>query len=378
MVFSGCVNAPKSHCGYGGGSKPYTNVESTPLIAEKPFITEKGGKYTLNVPHVEHNKVGTSHDWNNFNRVDFSHVYVTHPGDSAATINSKINEGLHIVIQPGNYYLSDSIKVTKPNQVILGIGMATLISNTGKPCIEVANVEGVRVAGLLLQASDKKAPSLLKWGTSKNAGTSQNPGVASDVFARVGGRNNAYKQQTAAETMFEINSGNVIIDNTWLWRADHGVSGQVKNSQNPVRTGMVVNGDNVIAYGLAVEHTLGHMTEWNGNHGLTIFYQSELPYDVDSSYASKGYAGYYVADHVTSHRGYGIGVYSYFRDHEVNVESGIRAPNHPGVQFTNSFSKFLSGHGSIKHVISGQGSTTSRGHTINFVCNYGSHGLMQL
>jgi len=171
MVFSGCVNAPSTHCGYNGG-KPYTNVQSTPLIAEKPFITEKGGKYTLNIPHVEHNKVGTSHDWNNFDRVDFEHVYVAHEGDSAATINSKLNEGLHIVMQPGNYYLSDSIKVNKPNAVILGIGMATLISNTGKTCIEVGNVEGVRVAGVLLQAGNHKSQSLLKWGDSKNDGSS--------------------------------------------------------------------------------------------------------------------------------------------------------------------------------------------------------------
>jgi len=285
---------------------------------------------------------------------------------------------LHVVVQPGNYYLSDSLKVNKPNQVVLGIGMATLISNTGKPCIEVGNVEGVRVAGLLLQAGNHKAPTLLKWGSSKNAGSASNPGVASDVFARVGGRNNPHSQQTSADSMFEINSGYVIIDNTWLWRADHDVSGSVKNSMNPVASGVVVNGDNVIAYGLAVEHTLGHMTVWNGNHGLTIFYQSELPYDVDSNYAKNGYSGYYVANHVTSHRGYGIGVYSFFRDHEVNIESGIKAPSHSGVQFTNSFSKFLSGHGSIKHVINGQGSSTSRGSNINFVCNFGDHGLMQL
>ena len=185
------------------------------------------------------------------------------------------------MIQPGNYYLSDTIKVNKANTVILGLGMATLISNTGKPCIEVGNVEGVRIAGILLQAGTHNTPSLLKWGSSKNPGSSENPGVASDVFARVGGRNNQYKEQQRADTMLEINSGNVIIDNTWLWRADHAVGGRVSKSMNPVQHGVVVNGDNVIAYGLAVEHTLGHMTLWNGNHGLTIFYQSELPYDVD-------------------------------------------------------------------------------------------------
>ena len=197
--------------------------------------------------------------------------------------------------------------------------MATLISNTGKPCIEVGNVEGVRVAGVLLQAGGHRASSLLKWGTSKNSGSSSNPGVASDVFARVGGRNNPYHGQTSADSMFEINSGNVIIDNTWLWRADHDVAGSVKNSMNPVTSGIVVNGDNVIAYGLAVEHTLGHMTVWNGNNGLTIFYQSEFPYDVDYKYGQSGFAGYYVSDQVSTHKAYGVGTYSFFRDHSVDV-----------------------------------------------------------
>jgi len=93
---------------------------------------------------------------------------VANEKDSAATITSKLDSGLHVVLQPGNYYLADSIRVNKPNAVILGIGMATLISNNGKPCIEVGNVEGVRVAGMLLQAGVKKTPTLLKWGQSKN------------------------------------------------------------------------------------------------------------------------------------------------------------------------------------------------------------------
>lgn len=120
------------------------------------------------------------------------------------------------------------------------------------------------------------------------------------------------------------------------------------------------------------------MAVWNGNHGLTIFYQSEFPYDVDYNYAKNGYSGYMVGDHVTSHRAYGVGTYSFFRDHSVDVENGIKAPNHPGVQFTNSFSRFLSGQGSIKHVINGQGATTSSRSNLNYVCNYGSQGLMSL
>ena len=149
MVFSGCQGAPSSHCGTSGGH-PYTNVQSSPLIAEKPYITESGGKYFLWIPHVEHNKVGTTPNWSNALKVDFERVFVAHETDSAQTITSKLDQGLHVVMQPGNYHLSDSIKVNKPNAVILGLGMATLIPTNGKPCIEVANVEGVRLAGFVV------------------------------------------------------------------------------------------------------------------------------------------------------------------------------------------------------------------------------------
>jgi len=142
-----------------------------------------------------------------------------------------------------------------------------------------------------------------------------------DVNARVGGENCQGSMQ--ADKMVQINSGNVILDVNWLWRADHDSCGEVYNYKNPVSTGLEVNGDNVTAYGLAVEHTIEDLVNWNGNHGQTYFYQSEFPYDVNASYGTKGYVSYHVNDKVTSHQGHGIGAYSFFRDNWVNVKSGI-------------------------------------------------------
>ena len=98
--------------------------------------------------------------------------------------------------------------------------------------------------------------------------------------------------------MMVVNSGNVIIDNTWFWRADHDILGNVEKSMNPVDFGLVVNGDNVKAYGLKSEHTLKDLVQWNGENGLTIMFQSELPYDVDVEYGQNGYAGYRVGPNV--------------------------------------------------------------------------------
>ena len=44
------------------------------------------------------------------------------------------------------------------------------------------------------------------------------------------------------------------------------------NSHNYVATGLEVNGNNVRAYGLFVEHTLGDMVSWNGENGEVYFY----------------------------------------------------------------------------------------------------------
>ena len=81
-----------------------------------------------------------------------------------------------------------------------------------------------------------------------------------DVFARVGGYNNESEYEVSTTYMVLINSGNIIIDNTWLWRADHGINGEIKDQKNIVLSGLVVYGDNVIGYGVSVEHTLASMT----------------------------------------------------------------------------------------------------------------------
>lgn len=94
----------------------------------------------------------------------------------------------------------------------------------------------------------------------------------SDVFARVGGPNNSSQNQVTAQRMIEINQAEVIIDHTWLWRADHDVQGSVKYNRNYVETGLQVNSDKVKAYGLFTEHTLGDMVQWNGDQGETYFY----------------------------------------------------------------------------------------------------------
>ena len=171
--------------------------------------------------------------------------------------------------------------------------------------------------------------------------------------------------------MVQINTGHVIYDNAWLWRADHDISGSVYSSRNPVNVGLQVNADNVIGYGLAVEHTLGNLMEWNGENGHVYFYQSELPYDVDQqNYGDKGFVSYYVKEGVKNHSAWGIGVYSYFRDHSVEVKTGIKVPVEQNVKFVNVFSVFLSGSGAIDKVIDDKGDAVKGPGQVSYVCNF--------
>ncbi len=106
-----------------------------------------------------------------------------------------------------------------------------------------------------------------------------------------------------------INSSDTIIDHTWIWRADHGAG--VGWTSNLSDNGLVVNGNNVTAYGI-VEHHQQFQVLWNGNDGRTYFYQSEIPYDPPdqvswtSAPGTNGWASYKVADSVTAHEAWGL------------------------------------------------------------------------
>jgi hypothetical protein len=65
-----------------------------------------------------------------------------------------------LVLQPGIYNLTDSIFVNNSDTVVFGMGLATLVSTTGKPAMIIGNVEGVRVSGILFQAGVQDASSL--------------------------------------------------------------------------------------------------------------------------------------------------------------------------------------------------------------------------
>jgi hypothetical protein len=248
--------------------------------------------------------------------------------------------------------------------VLFGLGMATLVPAAGKPAIVAGDVEGVSMSGLIVQAHPDGSPLLVRIGERRQrpgAGTAgsrkrtlDNPVLVSDLFFRIGGATAG-----SADVSLEVNTPGTILDDVWAWRADHGEG--VGWTRNRADTGLVVNGDDVTATGLFVEHYQKHQVIWNGNGGTTIFYQSELPYDPPDQAAwmngaTKGYASYLVAAGVTSHEATGLGVYSYFNQHQPIVEAAaIAVPVTPGVRIRDAVSVFLNGDGEITHVVNDKG-----------------------
>ncbi|HEV2343696.1 MAG TPA: ricin-type beta-trefoil lectin domain protein [Actinocrinis sp.] len=371
MVFTGSTGVP----GQSFPNPPYTTVSTTPTISEKPYLyVDSSGNYNVFVPGNRGNSQGTS--WSNGNTagtsLPISSFYLAHPGDSSGTINAQLSAGKNLIFTPGVYNLDGTVNVNNPDTVVLGLGMATLVSGNGTAALSVADVNGVRVGGLIIDAGATNSPVLMQVGPSgSSASHASDPTVLSDVFFRIGGATVGRATQTLV-----VDSANVIGDDLWLWRADHGNGGTVGWTTNTAANGLVVNGANVTMYGLAVEHYQQTQVQWNGNGGKDYFYQSEMPYDVpdQSSWmngSARGFASIAVANSVTSFQGYGLGVYCYFSTNSsVVADNALTSPNVSGVGWHDMVTVSLGGTGTINHVINGVGNTVNSASTVADLTSY--------
>ncbi|MEY9858849.1 hypothetical protein ABH935_004472 [Catenulispora sp. GAS73] len=358
MVFTGSTGVP----GTSFPNPPDTSVGTTPTISEKPYLYVDGsGNYNVFVPGNQANRSGTS--WSNGNTpgssLPISSFYIAHPGDSVATINSALASGKNLLFTPGIYQVNGTINVTRPDTVVLGLGLATLVSNGGNTILSTADVDGVHVGGLIFDAGTTNSQVLVQIGPSgSSAGHASDPTVLSDVFARIGGATVGRATQTVV-----VNSSNAIGDDLWLWRADHGNGGTVGWNTNTAANGLVVNGANVSMYGLAVEHYQAVQTEWNGSGGRDYFYQSEMPYDVPdqgswSDNGARGFPSFDVSGSATGFQGYGLGVYCFFSTNNGIVSDNAFTSEASGASWHDLVTVSITNAGSIANVINGVGGPT--------------------
>ena len=269
MVYSGCTGDDVPANNSRGGvvtdapntpDQAVVTNETTPRVRlEKPFIVmNTKGEYELHVPQfTSEQTVGPQLDDRNSEARCFSNVkvgkaflhtdanghysevsddgqgHVNTDTDTKITLELQqaLDEGKDLVLCPGMYFLTQPLIVHTVNQVILGLGMATLVApHDGSPCIRViANTTGVRIAGLMLEASVQNAAtsennnsdgtkSLLDFGEpetngKKDSGDPANPGLIADLYSRVGGSN--LNRSVTTDVMVRIFSSHVICDNLW-------------------------------------------------------------------------------------------------------------------------------------------------------------------
>ncbi|MFD5872014.1 discoidin domain-containing protein [Streptomyces sp. NPDC060322] len=356
QTFSGVEGAPATSF----PEPRYTTLDTTPVSREKPYLYLDGNEYKVFTPAKRTNARGTS--WAGGTpqgtSIPLSQFYVVKPGATAATINQALAQGLNLLFTPGVYHVDRTINVNRANTVVLGLGLATIIPDNGVTAMKVADVDGVKLAGFLIDAGPVNSPTLLEIGPQgAGADHTANPTTVQDVYIRIGGAGAG-----KATTSMVVNSDDAIIDHTWVWRADHGEGWGWET--NRADYGVRVNGDDVLATGLFVEHFNKYDVEWYGERGRTIFYQNEKAYDAPNQAAiqngaTKGYAAYRVDDSVNTHEAWGLGSYcNYNVDPTIVQDHGFKAPVKPGVKFHSLLVVSLGGMGHYNHVINDTGAST--------------------
>ncbi|MBE5957472.1 MAG: hypothetical protein E7254_01220 [Lachnospiraceae bacterium] len=353
-----------------GYNKATTIIDNTDKLREKPFLyfDETDDEYKVFVPSLKYNTSNVSWSFENMGdgislRVSDSFYIANAKKDTADTINEQLKAGKNIIFSPGVYYVDKPLEVKYANTIVLGLGLATIIPNNDVAAMKVADVGGVSICGLIFDAGNKSEELLEVGPKGCNKNHDSNPTVLQDVFYRVGGTGELGR----CGSCLVINSNDVIVDHTWIWRADHG--NNTGWYANTAKNGMVVNGDNIITYGLFCEHFQEYDILWRGENGKTYFLQNEKCYDPQKQEEWRshddtvdGYASYKVANNVKKHYAVGLGMYDVFiytNGASIHLENAIEVPNSPDVLIENAcIVEIANGNGplvGINHIINGTG-----------------------
>ena len=185
------------------------------------------------------------------------------------TSTTPLARGQNLILTPGVYNVDQSIEVKRADTVVLGMGHATLTAVGGAVPLQIADAAGIVVAGITIDAGTTLSPALLRVGKRTARLRQQAPTPPTRSPSATCTSASAARTSARPRRALEINADHVLIDHTWVWRADHGVEGFTGGraperwNTNTGTNGVIVNGDNVTATGLFVEHfqTVQHPLE---------------------------------------------------------------------------------------------------------------------
>ena len=158
MVFVGIPN------NLPGGVWPTaanTFINPTPISREKPFLWLNGANYEVYVPNLRANTNGIT-----WGAGQTPGLYPARPvlrgsgwRGSRRHMNAALNAGQHLLLTPGIYDLNVPIQVNRPNAIVMGMGYATLRPTAGNAVITTADVDGVKLAHIFVDAGALTLPS---------------------------------------------------------------------------------------------------------------------------------------------------------------------------------------------------------------------------
>ena len=265
-----------------GGAGPYTTLATSPVTEEEPFLyTDASGGFRVFVPAVQHDSSGPT--WTSGQTpgtsLPISRFFIASPDTPVAEINLRARAGLepgpdswrlqprpaHRGEQAGHDRARPRARDPDPDRRQLVDGRA----QPGRG--QDLRPDLRRRAGQLAGAARGRA-------VHRSRAARAAPTLIQDTYFRIGGA-----EPGEATSSLVVNSSHAILDNIWGWRADHGNG--VGWTDNVGEHGLIVNGNDVTAYGLFIEHYEKTQVIWRGQGGTTIFFQNELPYDPPSQAA---------------------------------------------------------------------------------------------
>ena len=360
FVFSGVEGAPQCDFGPATSQSPSGDrvvLDATPVTREAPFMYVVDGRYAVFVPKAANQTRGVnwSVDAHMGESISIDSFFLARPDNTAAQINAQLAQGKHLILTPGRYLLDEPLRIDNPGTVVLGLGFATLEPAAGTAAVLVGDVPGVILSCFKIDAGTVNSEVLLQVGTSgSKSGSASDPTTLTDIHVGV-------PNPGRATTSTIINQDHVLIDGSWMKRADSGWTTALADC------GLIVNGDHVSVYGMWLEHYQKTQILWNGNHGRAIFLQNEPPYDppeqgVWMNGDKEGYPFLKIADDVTSFRGDGVHTWARFSEGSATntcyVSSAIETPVTDGVTFNGTLAAVISypnSRGGYRHIFNDAG-----------------------
>ena len=334
MVYSGVTGAtiPPE---FAGQCEQNTVLPTSPVTEETPFLyQDSGGAWKAFVPAVQRNSAGPS--WSSGleagSSIPLARFFVANPSTPALRIDLALALGQNLILEPGIYNLERPIVVSRPNTVVLGLGFATLVPQRGNAALVALANTGVKISGLLIAGGPVNSPVLLS--VDPGPSSASNPDLISDVFFAIGGAQLGKAGRAASSIWLRTRSSTTCGRGAPITATQGPLAGR----RRPPATGVVVDANNVTAYGLAVEHFQKNEVVWDGRGGTVIFYQNELPYDPPSQSAwmatptQSGYPAFDVPPAIKSFNGYGMGSYVVFINTPATLydAEAFEAPPHRG------------------------------------------------